>query len=120
METINPEEIRTQSQLVKCLHKIGYKAKIAPFRNIIILRDISKKFENEPCAWLIAKENDLEMDCVVSVENNAVYVYYYDEYNDLFRIWNKFTSNVNTDDLIHTIELATNKEKVIKKYMGNV
>ena len=105
-----------ENQLQNILSEMGYKARHAQFKNSKIVRgNSSEDFTDEPCLWLMAQENNLESHCVISIEDHVLYVYCYDDYNDIFRVWDRFETKVAVSDLSKTINLATNIELVLKK-----
>jgi hypothetical protein len=120
MNTINPQKILTQNHLEKYLKKIGFKTKPATFKNIVMIRDVPMKFTDEPVVWLPSDENNLELECVVSIENSSIYIYYYEFHNDLFRVWNKFQSEISDEEFIAIIKHVTKIENLKSKYDENI
>jgi hypothetical protein len=116
MQTFDPSKLLTQNDLEECLRQIGFKPEPALFKNIIIMRDVAEKFVGEPCVWLEMSKNKLELDCVVSVEDQKICVYYYEFHNDLFRLWCKFSSEISGDELAKTIRSASNRKQVMERY----
>ena len=119
MIKINSTEISTQNQLEKCLNRIGFKTKPATFKNIIIIRDTPTKFTDEPVLWLPAMENKLELECVISIEQNALYIYYYEFFNDRFKVWDRYQTEISEEELRATIVHVTQIENLTKKYNEN-
>ena len=119
MIKINSTEISTQNQLEKYLNRIGFKTKPATFKNIIIVRDTPTKFTDEPVLWLPAMENKLELECVISIEQNALYIYYYEFFNDLFKVWDRYQTEISEEELRATIVHVTQIENLTKKYDEN-
>jgi len=117
METVNPIRIKTEKDLEVVLTNLGYIARPVPFKNVNVIRDVSDHFNREPCLWLMAEENDLDAPCIISAENRAIYIYHYDDYNDLFRVWNKFTEEIKVEDFVKAIKSATDHNQR-KKRLG--
>ena len=113
---INLQKRISESQLADILANLGLKSRPATFKNNKIIREnISEDYQDEPCLFIMAQDNNLESHCVVSIENHALFVYCYDDYNDLFRVWDKFEIAINNIKLMNSIKEATIAESVMKK-----
>lgn len=115
LEIINPNSINTQESLDKLIARLGFISRTEIFANYKVIRKASIDFTNEPRVSLIAQDNNLDNHSFVAVEDSAFFVYYYDDPNDLYRIWDELRNNVQLSVLRETILSAMTNESLLKR-----
>jgi len=114
-ETINPTSITTQAELEELLIKIGFSSHPVMRSSIVVMRKSKSEFKDEPRRNLIAQDNNLTNHSMVIIDDSAFAIYYYDEPNDLYRIWDELRSDVKLSELRDAITSAMTIELVMKR-----
>lgn len=101
--------------MARIITKLGFISRPETFANYKVIRKVSADFTNEPRVSLIAQDNNLDSHSFVTVEVSAFFVYYYDDPNDLFRVWDELHGNVQLSVLREIILSAMTNESLMKR-----
>jgi hypothetical protein len=115
IDGVNPVSIATQAELTELLTGLGFVSQPVTRSPIVVLRRTPSDFKDEPRRNLMAQANNLTNHSMVIVEDSAFVIYYYDEPNDLYRIWDELRGNVQFTVLRETIVAAMTIETVMKR-----
>ena len=114
---MNTSVITNNSELAEFLHKLGFRTR--QFKSINkIIPQVPRKFTEEYLCWLVAQDNDLDSHSLISIEENSLVVYYYDEGNDLYRVWEIFSGEIELSIFRDSILAAMTNEGLRSRF-GN-
>src|SRR5690349_9798617 len=115
---VNPAQIDTEEKLISFLGELGFKSRpISASSDIRIMHP--GEFAGQPQRYLIAQDQDNEgfqFHVVVSIEADSICIYYYQMENDLFRIWEALSGNMNVEQIRKTILSAASEKEILRRF----
>jgi hypothetical protein len=117
---INPVSLSTETLLAEFIDALGFKSQpISRETSEAIIMGRDRGVELPPQRLLSWEDNEgfENSFAVVSIEEGALYVYYYEENDDLFKVWEKFGGEVETEAIRKSIRSAvTKKDLALRLY----
>lgn len=113
-ETINPAFITTEEALADFLARLGFRSRpYSKKESIRILRE-ENYVELPPQRFLFWQDNEgFEwFGTIVSIENEKLRIYYYEEGDDNFSLWEEFSGEVAVDDIKKAIRSAVTRKDI--------
>lgn len=114
--TINPTKILTEEELNNLLSELGYKTRSVPFGEKRIFREHAGVFKDEPRRYIVAQDNEIESHAVIIVENEALYIYWYNPYDDVYEVWEKLSGDLERSRIKEVIRSATTIADIKKRF----
>lgn len=112
-KNIDLRQIETDDDLAKVLKSLGFESQKNLWTNSILCE---RKLTSQPQRIILAQDNNLESHAVVIANNGVLYLYYYDESDDLFKEWIRLSGEVHPNLLRDNLNTATTLEGIKKRF----
>jgi hypothetical protein len=115
---VNLDLINTEEELADFLDTIGFKSRpISKERSDARVWHQSSHSEPPPQRELSWEDNKgFEESAVISKEKGILYLQYYEGYDNLFKVWEKFKGEVEIDKIQKSIRSAVTRTDVAIKF----
>jgi hypothetical protein len=105
---LNANTITTDEELAIVLTNIGFVNESSGLRvRLDVFGEHHPDLETAPCRGIVAKQNQLILSVVISVEDNQFKVHYLDEYNLAYSLFDSIDGDTTEDTLRTSIRIAS-------------